>query len=56
MSQGTTITVCFNNNGLADRKYTFKRFSGNNQAILCPNLVTQFDDDLHSLRWHFQTD
>jgi len=26
-------------NGLADRKSTFKRFNGNNQATLCPNLV-----------------
>jgi len=26
-------------NGLADRKSAFKRFNGNNQATLCPNLV-----------------
>jgi len=26
-------------NGLADRKSSFKRFNGNNQATSCPNLV-----------------
>jgi len=64
-------------NGLANRKYAFKRFNGNNQVTSCPNLVNfhpviseftplkcaifaairpQFDDDLHSSRWRFQTD
>jgi len=64
-------------NGLADRKSSFKRFNGNNQATLCPNLVNfckviseftllkhaifaairaQFDDDLHSSGWRFETD
>jgi len=52
-------------NGLANSKYAFKRFNGNNQATSCPNLVNfrpvvkraifvairlQFDDDLHSSR------
>jgi len=64
-------------NGLADRKSAFEKFSGNNRATSCPNLVNfcpviseftllrraifaatrqQFDDDLHSSRWRFQTD
>jgi len=64
-------------NGLADRKSAFKRFSGNNQATSCLNLVNlrpviseftllkraifaairpQFNEDLHSSRWRFQTD
>jgi len=64
-------------NGLADRKSAFKRFSVNNQATSFPNLVNfcpitlgftllkqaifaaigpQFDNDLHSSRWRFQTD
>jgi len=64
-------------NGLADRKFAFKRFNGNNHATLYPNLVNfcqvisefmllkrtifaamhpQFDDDLHSSLWRFQTD
>jgi len=64
-------------NGLADRKSTFKIFNGNNKAISYPNLVNfcqvisdftllkraiftairpQFDDDVNSSRWRFQTD
>jgi len=64
-------------NGLADCESALKRFNGNNQATLFPNLVNirtiiseftllervifaaihpQFDDDLHSSRWRFQTD
>ena len=60
------------NNGLADRKSTFKRFNGNKQATLYPNLVNfcptmlkraifaairpQFDNDLHSSRRRCKTD
>ena len=42
---GTTFTqrvkffVLAFDNGLADRKSTFKRFNGNNQATSCQNLV-----------------
>jgi len=77
-SRGTTFTLCLAfDNGLADRKSSFKRFNGNNQATsykilvnFCPviseftllkraifaAMYPQFDDDLHSSRWRFQTD
>jgi len=63
-------------NGLADRKFAFKRLNGNIWAKSCSNLNfwptiweftllkhaifaairPQFDDDLHSSRWRFETD
>jgi len=72
----TLFALAFDN-GLADRKFAFKKFNGNNQATSGPNFVnfrrliseftllkrtifaairSQFDNYLHSSRWHFQTD